>query len=448
MGFNSFRLNVLFRVIIITATVLIIIYLGYIKAKYFAAGLLCLAFVYALFNLFHYVENTNRKLTRFLEHIKYSDFTSGFTADSNLGKSFEKLNESFNEVLEAFRKARSEKEEHLQYLNTVVKHVETGLISFDQNGNVELVNTAAHRLLKVSQIQSLFDLDTRLPELRDTLEKLEIGEKTLIRNPINEELAVQATEIRLKGKTYKLVSIHNIQAELQKKELEAWQNLTKVLRHEIMNSITPISSLTSTLKDIVEEELSMEDEPVHPETLEDIKEALVTIESRSHALVRFVNAYKDFTQVPKPKFDLVSVKDLIYQVYNLMKAEVVNRNVDVSFNIKNEKLKITADDELIEMVLINLLKNAIQAVEKQDDAKVKLVSDTDENNHVIIKVIDNGPGIIPEALERIFIPFYTTKKEGSGIGLAWSRQILQKHKGSLTVQSEPHVETAFILTFF
>ncbi len=448
MGFSNFRFVVLLRVILLVLTVSALVYLVFITEKYFSASLVGVLLVFEVISLCLYVENTNRKLTRFLEHIKYSDFTSGFNSDNQIGKSFRELNKAFNEVLEAFREARSEKEEHLQYLNTVVQHVETGLVAFNQKGEIQLMNTAANRLLKVAHLRQISDLNTLYPSLNKVLSELNPGETTLFRNSNNEELALNATEIIMKGKPYKLISFHNIQAELQKKELEAWQNLTKVLRHEIMNSIAPISSLTSTLKDILEDEFTNLEpgEPISQETIEDVQEALSTIENRSHALARFVNAYKDFTQIPAPHFQLVLMEEVIQNINSLMQAEFKNREIELNWKITTPSLKITIDPEMIEMVLINLVKNALQSVENTKGGKVEIIGGLNSNIRPFIVVRDNGPGIIPEALERIFIPFFTTKKDGSGIGLALSRQILHKHKGSLSVSSKQDELTEFILT--
>lgn len=449
MGFSNFRFVVLFRVILLAVTVSILMYLVFITEKYFSAVLIGILLIAEIVSLYLYVENTNRKLKRFLEHIKYSDFTSGFNSDNQIGKSFRELNKSFNEVLEAFREARSEKEEHLQYLNTVVQHVETGLIAFNQEGEIQLMNTAANRLLKVAHLRHITDLNSFYPNLKQVLKELDPGDTTLFRNSNNEELALNTTEIIMKGKPYKLISFHNIQAELQKKELEAWQNLTKVLRHEIMNSIAPISSLTSTLKDILEDEFTNLEpgEPISEETVEDVQEALSTIENRSHALARFVNAYKDFTQIPEPHFKLVAMEEVMQNVSNLMQIEFKSREIEFTWKVTTPSLKVTIDPEQIEMVLINLVKNALQSVENTSGGKVEVIGGLNSNIRPFIAVRDNGPGIIPEALERIFIPFFTTKKEGSGIGLALSRQILHKHKGSLTVTSVQNELTEFILTF-
>lgn len=413
--------------------------------------LVSILLIYQIYQMYYYVENTNRKLTRFLEYVKYSDFASGFSSDNHLGSSFQELNDAFNEVLEAFRQARSEKEEHLKYLNTVVQHVGIGLLSFDQDGKIELINTAASRLLYITNILNIRELSEMHAELTELLLNLKPGGSALYRST-NQQLAVHATEIRLRGKSYKLLSLQNIQNELQQKELEAWQNLTSVLRHEIMNSITPITSLIGTVNEIFEEELPDFEEQQEAVTLKtevvtDIHDALLTIERRSRGLITFVNAYKEFTHIPKPKFKVFPLAEILENIAQLMQEDIKQKHIQLLLFIKDPHIQLTADPELIEMVLINLVKNAAQAVEGRKNGRVELIGGLDDLQHPIVVVADNGPGIIPEAIDQIFIPFYTTKKEGSGIGLSLSRQIMQLHRGTLSVSSLPNERTEFMLRF-
>ncbi|MFC2126012.1 PAS domain-containing sensor histidine kinase, partial [Bacteroidota bacterium] len=366
-----------------------------------------------------------------------------------LGKTFKELNKAFNEVLEAFRLTRADKEEHLNYLNTIVQHVGTGLISFDSEGKIGLINTTAKRFLRAPQIHNLIELKPTNPELYKQLMELKPGNKALIRKSSEIDLAMHATELRLRGHTIKLVALQDIQSELQQKEIEAWQNLTRVLRHEIMNSITPIASLTGTLTEILTEDIKQTNGnyEMEEESVKDLSEGLLTIENRSKGLIRFVDAYRDYTSIPKPKFTIVSIKKMFDHIEHLLGLEMQSLKIDYSASVIPENLDITADRELVEMVLINLIKNAKEAVLGREEPKIELRSRIDSEHRIIIEVKDNGPGIIPEAIERIFIPFYTTKNQGSGIGLALSRQILQLHKGRLTVKSEPEIYTIFTLQF-
>lgn len=447
-GLNDFRTRVIFRVILLGLTMALLMYMVSHPNMLFAAILTGFIIILQLSEIFRFVSQTNRKLTRFLESVKYSDFISGFTTDNKLGKSFKELNLAFNEVLEAFRKARSEKEEQAQYLNTVVQQVRTGILSFDAEGNVQLINMNARRFMGITSIQNIRELINLNPKLYHAINSVESGKSELYKSSNDLYLTVQATELRIRGIDVKLVTLQNIQPELQKQELEAWQNLTRVLRHEIMNSITPISSLTSTLREILDHDMEKKigHYELKDEGADDLREGLSTIENRSKGLIRFIDAYREYTSLPKPSLHTVRLKDMIEKVAQLMKPELKKTKINFQYSWSSEYLTIQADVEMIEQVLINLLKNAIEALGETPNPTLSLTGRYDENS-VKIEVEDNGAGIIKEALEHIFVPFYTTKKTGSGIGLSLSRQIMQMHNGSITVESEPDVRTVFTLRF-
>lgn len=449
MVFNDFRGRTVIRVVFLGGTLALFTYMVGNPNMLFAAILTGVIIILQLLEIFRFVSQTNRKLTRFLESVKYSDFISGFTSDNKLGRSFRDLNIEFNEVLEAFRKARSEKEEHWQYLNTVVQQVRTGIVSYDVDGNIQLINANAKRFMDFQNIKNIHELQDKNPRLYEALNAVDSGKSSLYKGSNELYLTIQATELRIRGNTVKLLTLQNIKPELQKQELEAWQNLTRVLRHEIMNSITPISSLTSTLKDILAYDLSKRDDgnyELKAEGADDLKEGLATIENRSKGLIKFIDAYREYTSLPVPVLRTVRIKDLIEKIAMLMRQEVKRHEINFTHIYNSEYLTIQADEEMIEQVLINLVKNAIEAVQQVPNPTVQLRGFYDGES-VKIEVEDNGPGIIPEAIEHIFVPFYTTKKTGSGIGLSLSRQIMQMHNGTLTVESAPDVKTIFRLTF-
>jgi two-component system, NtrC family, nitrogen regulation sensor histidine kinase NtrY len=447
-GFNDFRTRVILRVVLLGLTMGLLMFMVTRPNMFFAAILTGFIIILQLVEIFRFVSQTNRKLTRFLESVKYSDFISGFASDNKLGKSFKDLNIAFNEVLEAFRKARSEKEEHWQYLNTIVQQVRTGILSYDSEGNVQLINTNARRFMGITSIKNIHELIQINPKLFHAINSVESGKSELYKGSNELYLTVQSTDLRIRGIDVKLVTLQNIQPELQKQELEAWQNLTRVLRHEIMNSITPISSLTSTLREILDHEMIKHDThyELGGEGADDLREGLSTIENRSKGLIKFIDAYREYTSLPKPVIKTVRLKDLIEKVAQLMRTELKKTHVDFQYEYSSEYLTLQADAEMIEQVLINLLKNAIEAMHETDKPILRLIGRYDENA-IKIEVIDNGAGIIKEALEHIFVPFYTTKRTGSGIGLSLSRQIMQMHNGSITVESEPDVKTIFTLKF-
>ncbi|GAB3502087.1 sensor histidine kinase [Emticicia fontis] len=396
------------------------------------------------FWIFTYTTSINRKLARFFESVRYSDFTVKFRSDNKLGKSFEEVNQQFNGVLEAFRQARAEKEANLHYINTIVQHVNVGLLSYDTSGNIELINNAAFRILNIYRLRNINELaKTNHSGLFDILNDISSGSKALYQTSNEKQISINAATVSLRGRVIKLISLQNIQSELQQKELEAWQNLTKVLRHEIMNSVTPIVSLASTMREIIELDLAEKDDI--QETVADLKEALFTIENRSKGIMNFVNAYREFTSIPKPKFVDTNSKDLIAQVLNLVQPQLKEKQVVLKTDFK-EDFELVADTEQIEMVLINIIKNAVESVENRLNPQIRIRTfELDEQR--IIEIADNGSGIEPEALEKIFIPFYTTKKTGSGIGLSLSRQIMQMHGGNLKVSSKVGEGSKFLIIF-
>jgi len=445
---KDFRSRVVLRTILLGINMALVMYMITQPNMFFASILMGLILIGQLFEIFRFVSQTNRKLTRFLESIKYSDFISGFAADHKLGKSFKDLNLAFNEVMEAFRKARSEKEESWQYLNTVVQQVRTGILSYDTDGTIQLINTNAKRYIGTTTIKNITELIAINPKLYHAINSVEAGKSELYKGSNELQLTVQCTELRIRGVDIKLITLQNIQGELQKQEAEAWQNLTRVLRHEIMNSITPISSLTSTLREILEQDIKKQGDhyELNDETTTDLKDGLSTIENRSKGLIKFIDAYREYTSLPKPVFTTVRLKDLVEKVSTLMKEELKRTNIDFIVKCSSDYLTIQADEEMIEQVLINLLKNAKEALLDTNNPYLQLLA-YHQDNTVKIDVIDNGPGIIKEAIENIFVPFYTTKRSGSGIGLSLSRQIMQLHNGSITVVSEPDVKTVFTLRF-
>jgi nitrogen fixation/metabolism regulation signal transduction histidine kinase len=449
MGFNDFRLKVLLRIVLLVIVISLGLFFYMSKNSVFIPIVMTIVVIIQIFELSNFVTQTNRKLTKFLESIKYSDFVTGFSSGNKLGKSFRDLNQAFNEVIDAIRKARSDKEEHWQFLNTIVEHVSVGVVSFDSDGNVGLMNAAAKKLIGLDRVRNIEELIEENSKIYKALFDLPAGKSTLFRTKKDIQISLHATEIKLAETNYKLVALQNIQPELQKKELEAWQNLTKILRHEIMNSIAPIASLTSTLKDIIVEDIRQTDNSfeLDSETIEDLEEGLITIEDRSKGLIKFINAYRDYTTIPPPDVKSTSVKDLLERVLNLMKGELQNAGIANILEVHPVDLIIKMDEEQVEQVIINMARNSIQALEAKKRPLLKFYSGYDDENNPVIIIEDNGKGIIREALDKIFIPFYTTKAEGSGIGLALSRQIMQHHHGSISVDSEPEKYTRFTLRF-
>jgi two-component system nitrogen regulation sensor histidine kinase NtrY len=440
---RHFAIGIIWRVGILSLVLMGLVYF-FLKDQWSAVGLFSILVAIIFVWIFTYTTSINRKLARFFESVRYSDFTVKFRSDNKLGKSFEEVNQQFNGVLEAFRQARAEKEANLHYINTIVQHVNVGLLSYDSSGNIELINNAAFRILNIYRLRNINELaKTAHVELYEILKNIASGSKALYQTSNEKQISINAASVSLRGRMIKLISLQNIQAELQQKELEAWQNLTKVLRHEIMNSVTPIVSLASTMREIIEIDLTDKEEI--QETVSDLKEALFTIENRSKGIMNFVNAYREFTSIPKPTFEETNSKDLIAQVLNLVQPQLKEKQVTLKTDFKDD-FELLADTEQIAMVLINIIKNAVESIENRLNPQIKIRT-YERDEQKIIEIADNGSGIEPEALEKIFIPFYTTKKTGSGIGLSLSRQIMQMHGGNLKVSSKVGEGSRFLIIF-
>ena len=448
MGFNRFRLYVLIRVIILFLTVAAFVYLIFFDRKYVTTVVTGFLIIFEVFELFNYIESTNKKLKRFFDAIKYNDFNMGFTHDNKLGKTFKELNMAFKDVIDAILAERKKREEFFQQLNVVVESIGTGIISISETGKVVLINKAALGLLGIENLRNVEDLNAKSPVLARILDSLETGERATYTNHKGQELAIRESLYKLGMESYRLLAFQDIKAELQAKELEAWQNLTKVLRHEIMNSIAPISSLASTLGEILSEDLVEKDgeHVMDDESLEDLSEGLTTITARSQGLIEFVNAYRDYTNLPKPDKGDYELNRLTQDALLLMKKDFETSQVEVVFSPAKVELPVNVDSQLIQQVLINLIKNAREAVEANPEGKVTIVT-TRQNEDIQVIVTDNGPGITDEAREKIFMPFFSTKKRGSGIGLSLSKQIMQMHGGDILLESELGKGSSFRLVF-
>lgn len=447
MVYKHFRTLCIVRVAFLCATLCALVFVLFQTSYYTTVFILAGIALYQAWALVHFVERTNRDLTRFLQAIRYEDFSQSFSG-RGLGSAFDDLKEAFNEVLNAFRKTRAEKEENFQYLQTVVQHVGVGLVCYDTDGRIELMNTAAQRLLRRPHVHNVRELRTVSESLSNTLLALRPGDRTLVKVQDEDELlqiVIHATEIRMRGESFILASVQDIQSELEEQEMDAWQKLIRVLIHEIMNSITPISSLASTLRGHFPE--SDRASSFDPQTVTDVHAALETIQSRSEGLQQFVDTYRQLTRIPRPDFQICPVGDLFARVVNLMQPECERERIGLRTRVEPESLEVTADPHLVEQVLINLVRNALQALAGRDQARVELAAGLDRRGRVLIRVRDNGPGILEDVQERIFIPFFTTRQEGSGIGLSLCRQIMRQHRGAISVQSAPDSETVFTLRF-
>ena len=393
------------------------------------------------YNLYRYTSTINKKLSRIFDSIQYQDFAITFRADNAKGDSFEELNNSLNAVVKSFNQVRAEREATLHFIQAIIQQINVGILSYNTDGKIELVNQAANKLLSIYKLSHISSIKNQHPEIYHLMTNLPSGESKLLKVN-NSELSLSVKEIILRDRKIRLIALHNIRTELQARELEAWQNLTKVLRHEIMNTVTPIVSLSETMKDIIEIDLQTVIDPQQKSGVEDLKNAIHTVINRSKGIMNFVNAYREFTNIPVPNLSEVLVSTLFQNVQALYETR---HNQSIRFDIIQD-FTILADPDQIEQVLINIIKNAIEATEKTQNSMITIKAFMDHQAKTI-EVCDNGEGVTPEDSEKIFVPFFTSKPSGTGIGLSLSRQIMQMHGGTLEYLPNKPEGSKFVLIF-
>lgn len=445
MVFRSFRLNVIIRLVLIVIAIAWLLYYALVEPNYLRSVYLFIFFIFLLGELFYYFEKTNRDLANFLTSILQKDFSTHFS-EAGKGKSFNLLYKTLNRINEQFKNLSSEKEAQHLYLETLVEHVRIGIISYKEDGNIHLINEAMKQLLERAHLPNIYALGRIDEHLLETTLTINPSETRLIKVIINGkllQLSINCSVFKIQNESYRLLSFQNIKNELETHELDTWQKLIRVLTHEIMNSVAPITSLTSTLQQIVASELEKNEEHT---TFTKVGTGLEAIYNRSQGLMKFTENYRSLTKIPPPKISKVNVKDLLDNTLTLLQPTLEKKNINVRKFIEGSSPIIYADEELFQQVLINIINNAIDAICDLEKPEIAIMVAQQNDGKHTFSIHDNGNGISPENIDKIFIPFFTTKKEGSGIGLALSRQILQRHNATITVESRPEEGTTFLIT--
>ena len=413
-----------------------------------ACGILALLL---LAELIRYVESVNREFAEFLSFVAHDDFAANPTL-ARKGRVFRELESAYRVLSGKFRSLNLQRAANHQYLEALVEHVSVALICLDGAGAVTLMNREAKALFKTPHLGSLKSFVRIDPNLITAIEDLADGGRALVGVRIGDEtlqLALFATEFELLGQRYKLISFQNIRDELEQREIDFAQKLIKVLTHEIMNSVTPIISLTKLIRDrLVDEKtgaLAVQD--LTSDEQQDLARGLASIHSRGSGLLKFVQAYSVLTNLPRPSIADVDVAELLDHVHALMAPALAAEGASLQVQVPGPNLVVRADPQQIEQVLINLLKNAGEALSGRPGGQVILRGMRDDHGKVLVQVIDNGPGIEEVHVDNIFLPFFTTKRSGSGVGLSVSRQIMALNKGMLTVKTAPGAGSEFTLRF-
>lgn len=386
---------------------------------------------------------------KFLEAVRYGDLSSSFRLASS-GKAFAELEQEFNRMLAIIHKSKVQGDHRDQILGLILQHLNLGILLVDEEGRILLSNEKCQELLDIPGFQNWKRLAERLPDLNQVIGQFDFtGRKLWSRETGSgvEEFYLDLQHIDLAGMNYHLISIGTMRHALEEKEMEAWHRLIRILAHEVMNSVTPVVSLSETVQAMIQEDGGVKKpENLSEEDLHDMHEALRTISRRSKGMLSFVEEYRKLSQLPAPEKKIVSVQELFEEVVQFMQPEAESHKIELTYRLSQNRLAIKADKKMIEQVLINLIKNAFPALENKEAAFIELSADLLEEG-VNIYVRDNGEGIDPDLLSQIFVPFFSTRKSGSGIGLSLSKNIMKSHQGDLKVQSVKGEGTLFRLCF-
>ncbi|MBI9037744.1 MAG: hypothetical protein JEY97_06385 [Bacteroidales bacterium] len=400
-------------------------------------------------SLIKYINKTNSNLASFLLRIQSKDTAVNYL-DNHILKSFKGLNISFEQINKELQQLKIENEQKTHYLSTIVNHVKIGIIAFNNKGKIELFNPEAIKILKCENFHFMNILAEKFPAFHDIITNTANEKTLLVKLNLNNEilnLSIKKTLINIGLNTIHIISFQNIRRELDHNELESWQKLIMVLNHEIINSITPITSLSKTIRRYLHKEGAIKKvSALSDEIIKDIAVNTEIIEERGKGLIDFIEVYKEIAKHPKLNLSKFKVYQIIQRVQNFYQQKF--NELHIRFESKgSSEIELNADEALIEQMLMNLTKNSMEAVFDKINPHIRMESYKSETGSIIIKIDDNGEGIPESEQDKIFIPFYTTKKNGSGIGLSLSKQIMDLHNGSISVSSHPDIKTSFILRF-
>ena len=404
--------------------------------------------IYAIVELYRFQRKAHNELNQFVESVHYRDFSRYFDV-KHAPVELQPLREGFNEINSTFKVISKEKETQFQYLQKILELVDTGILSYkEHNGEVVWMNESLKRMLQLPYLKTIHSLARRDEELYRQVTLLKPGE-TKIATAHSEKtsfkILMSATAFQTDGNKFKLIAFQNVSEALDETESKAWQKLLSVMTHEIMNSIAPISSLAETLKYRLQQFAVRPD--IESGSMDDLELGIDTIKRRSEGLLKFAETYRNLNKITTLNLKKIYVRDLFENLHHLMQPTLDQKNIELEIVLKDPDLQLEADTNLLEQVLINLVVNAMEAVKEREEPRIVLSAYYANNHRTVIKVADNGNGMTEEVLDKIFIPFFSTKKNGSGIGLSLCKQIMMLHKGNIQVQSVEGQGTAFMMQF-
>jgi two-component system nitrogen regulation sensor histidine kinase NtrY len=452
MGFKNFEWRIIIRVLFLFLSLTVSSFLvvkglmekGYVIYLVFMVPLI----IYQIVEFYRFQRKAHTELDQFVESVHYRDFSRYFDV-KHAPIELQPLRKGFNEINSTFKVISRERETQYQYLQKILELVETGILMYqEEEGQVVWMNEALKKMLQLPYLKTIHSLAKRDNNLYKEILELKPGDNKIATAHLERaafKILLSATAFQTEGKLFKLIAFQNVNEALDETESKAWQKLLSVMTHEIMNSIAPISSLAETLKSRLQESVGHLNNDTG--SVDDLELGIDTIKRRSEGLLKFAQTYRNLNKITAPNLTKVFVRDLFENLHHLMQPTLEQKNIDMEIILKDPDLMLEADTNLVEQVLINLVVNAIEAVKDTEDARIVLSAYLASNRKAVIKVADNGMGMPEEVVDKIFIPFFSTKKTGSGIGLSLCKQIMMLHRGTIQVQSKEGEGTAFLLHF-
>src|SRR5580692_7409159 len=447
MIFKRYQERMILRVLLLFLTLSAASYL-LVKGLYPYLASMVPIIIAQLVDFYNFHRKAQSEVEQFVESIHYRDFSRHFEVkDAPL--ELRSLRQGFNEINSTFKVISRERETQYQYLQKILELVNTGILSYEhKSGEIGWMNESFKNMLGVPYLKTIASLERRDTALYHEILNLRPGDSkiiTLTKDKNVFKTLIAATAFQTDSRVYKLIAFQDVNEALDETEAKAWQKLLSVMTHEIMNSVAPISSLAETMLHRLQETSRVIQG--HDGALEDLELGIGTIRRRSEGLLKFAETYRNLNKITTLNMKRVYARDLFENLHHLMQPTLDQKRIEMDILLLDPDLSLDADTNLIEQVLINLVVNAIEAVKDREQPLITLSANAANNGRPVLKVADNGMGMSPEVMENIFIPFFSTKKNGSGIGLSLCKQILLLHKGNIQVQSVEGVGTAFYLHF-
>ena len=450
MVFRFFVVALLLRLVLVGGAMALVVWLllqpGYQSATLLSAIVLTLLVA----ELWRYVSRTNREVARFLDAVRFADYSQRFDFEK-AGSGFASLGRTFTAIIDEMRERRTGQESEVRHLKALIEHIPVPLMTVHADNAITLQNNAARRLFGATHVTRVSDLGQFGAGFARAVDEAIPGDRELVTFTVEGaeyRLTLAATEIIIQGNRERLISLQDIQSEIDATQAEAWQDLVRVLTHEIMNSITPVTSLAQTASELVDDVVrDAGPQSPHAEELEDVQNAVATVARRSDSLLQFIDSYRQISRLAPPEKKRVALADLFETVTSLARAEWDDPGVALTSAVEPSGLYVYADRDLLEPVLLNLLRNAWQATKGMERPTIELRGRLNRRGNTVIEVEDNGHGVPDEIATKIFVPFYTTREGGSGVGLALARQVMIAHGGFIRLGQKHAAGTTFTLTF-